>query len=98
MRFDSGTTDIPTAGTRVRVNNIPDRVKAIQFYNPNAGNIYYGRSDVASTNGITLATLSWSPPISFGNGSVAFSVFWADAAVNGYDIQWQVILETGEDS
>jgi hypothetical protein len=93
MRFDSGTTDIPTAGTRVQISNTNDAVKAIEVRARvgNAGNTYFGVSDVSSTNGRELepgATAS----LDFGDGSVKFSVFYVDAATNGDDVDWMVIL------
>lgn len=94
MRFDAGTTDIATAGTRVQISNTSDAVKQITVSaRPgNAGNVFFGVSDVSSTNGITLPPGD-SKVWDFGKGSVLFSIFWVDAATNGDDLDWAVIME-----
>ena len=93
MRLSAGTTDVPTAGTAVQLSNTADRVKKIQLHGRagNSGIVYFGGSDVSSTNGWEVAvdgTLS----LDFGSGSVLFSTLYADAATNGDDVDWVVIL------
>ena len=94
MRFQTGTTDIPIAGTRVQISNTADKVKsiAIKARPTNAGNVFFGISDVASTKAWTLQA-SGGIAIDFEDGSVAFSTFYVDAEVSGDDIDWAVILE-----
>jgi hypothetical protein len=62
MRFDAGTTDVPSAGTAVQISN---------GFELEAGD---------------------SKTENFGDGSVAFSAFYVDAATNGDDVDWTVIL------
>jgi hypothetical protein len=94
MRFDTGTTDVPSAGTAVQISNTPDRVKAIEAHAPsgNTGSVYFGVSDVSATNGRELAP-GEAATYSFGAGSVLFSVFYVDAATSGDDLDWAVILD-----
>ena len=54
--------------------------------------MYFGRSDVASTNGYELSANDYLE-IDFRPGSEAFSAFYVDASVNGNDLDWAVILE-----
>jgi hypothetical protein len=93
MRFDAGTTDVPSGGTRVQISNTSDRVKAIEAHAPsgNTGSVYFGVSDVSVTNGRELAP-GEAVAYSFGEGSVLFSTFYVDAATNGDDVDWAVIL------
>ena len=94
MRYDAGTTDIPTAGTAAQISNTLDKVKAISVRcKPgNVGNIAFGVSDVTMTNGWTLRP-GESKAVHFGEGSVLFSTFWVNAANNGDDAEWDVVLE-----
>jgi hypothetical protein len=97
MRFDTGTTDVPSAGTAVQISNTNDRVKAIEAHAPsgNTGSVYFGVSDVSGTgtiNGRELAP-GEAATYSFGAGSVLFSVFYVDAATSGDDLDWAVILD-----
>lgn len=93
MRFDSGTTDIPSAGTRVQISNTKDKVKSIAARGRagNVGNVYFGRSDVSSSNGWELEPGD-SIVEDFGEGSEFFDAFYGDAATSGDDIDWVVIL------
>jgi hypothetical protein len=94
MKFDAGTTDIPTATTQVQISNTADRVKSISVRGRpgNAGNVFFGVSDVETTDGWTLQP-GESKTVDFGEGSVLFSVFYVNAATNGDDVDWTVILE-----
>ena len=96
-RADTGTTTVTTAGTRVRVNNIANKLNSIVFKAPiaNAGTVYYGLADVSATNGWPLAPGEESPTFNFGAGSVAFDVWWIDSASNGDKVAWSVIYEQG---
>lgn len=98
MRFDAGTTNIPTAGTRVQISNTNDRVLSVSITARagNTGNIYLGFDDVSSTNGKELRP-GETAVVEFGDGreeggSVLFSTFYVDAATNGDDADWMVIL------
>ena len=94
MRFDTGTTDVPGAGTRVQISNTTDRILWIRVSARTgiSGAVYFGRSDVASTNGYELSANDYLE-IDFRPGSEAFSAFYVDASVNGNDLDWAVILE-----
>ena len=94
MRFDTGTTDVPSAGTRVQISNTTDRILWIKVSARTgiSGALYFGRSDVASTNGYELSAND-SLEMDFRPGSEAFSAFYADSSANGHDLDWAVILE-----
>ena len=99
MRFDTGTTDVATAGTQVQISNTRDKVLWIQFRAPsaNSGLTYVGRADVSATNGYTLGAAGDVDSVltlNFGTygGSIELSNFWVDAATDGDDIDWAVIL------
>jgi hypothetical protein len=94
MRFDTGTTDVPSAGTSVQISNTTDRILWIRVSARTgiSGALYFGRSDVASTNGYELSANDYLE-IDFRPGSEAFSAFYADTSANGNDLDWAVILE-----
>ena len=94
MRFDTGTTDVPGAGTRVQISNTTDRILWIKVSARTgiSGVLYFGRSDVAAANGYELSAND-SLEIDFRPGSEAFSAFYVDASANGNDLDWAVILE-----
>jgi hypothetical protein len=94
MRFDSGITDVPSAGTAVQISNTSDKVLWIKF-KASVGTIYVGKSDVSSTNGYPVTTAAGlGLELDFGehDGSVLLSEFWVDGATNGDDAAWAVIL------
>ena len=94
MRFDAGTTDVPSAGTAVQLSNSVDRVVWIRVSARTgiSGALYFGRSDVSSSNGYELSANDYLE-IDFRPGSEAFSAFYVDASANGNDLDWAVILE-----
>tara|TARA_R100000306_G_scaffold15026_1_gene18907 strand:+ start:242 stop:529 length:288 start_codon:yes stop_codon:yes gene_type:complete len=94
MRFDTGTTDVPGAGTRVQISNTTDRILWIKVSARTgiSGALYFGRSDVAAANGYELSAND-SLEMDFRPGSEAFSAFYVDASTNGNDLDWAVILE-----
>ena len=96
MQFDAGTTDVATAGTQVRISNTAHRVKAIEVRGRpgNTGNTFFGASDVSAAGGWTLQP-GESKALSFGEGSVKFADFWVDAATDGDDVDWTVVLLDG---
>ena len=57
MRVETGQTTVSSAGTRVQLNNVTNRVKFIKAkaLAGNSGVAYVGISDVASTNGYELS-------------------------------------------
>ena len=94
MRFDAGTTDGPSAGTAVQLSNSVDRVVWIRVSARTgiSGALYFGRSDVSSSNGYELSANDYLE-IDLRPGSEAFSAFYADASTNGNDLDWAVLLE-----
>jgi hypothetical protein len=95
-RFDTGQTDVPSAGTAVQISNTSDRVRWIRFkaIPGNTGSGFVGKSDVSATNGFTLEKDDdIGLAFDFKEGSVPFSDFWVDAANNGDDVEWAVILD-----
>ena len=94
MRFDTGTTDVPGAGTRVQIRNTTDRVLWIRVSARTgiSGALYFGRSDVAAANGYERSANDYLE-MDFRPGSEAFSAFYVDASTNGNDLDWAVILE-----
>lgn len=100
MRFAAGSTDVATAGTQVQLSNTRDKVIWAQLSAPasNSGLTFVGGPDVSSSNGYTLgasggidATIVLNPG-EFG-GSFEFSSIWVDAATNGDNVDWVVILQ-----
>lgn len=93
MRFDSGTTDVPTAATPVQISNTNDKVASIAVKGlvGNTGKVYFGVDDVSKTNGWELSP-GESVTVSFGDGSVAFNKFYVDAATSGDDVTWIVTI------
>jgi hypothetical protein len=93
-RFDTGTTDVPSAGTAVQLSNTLDRVIWIRVSARTgiSGAVYFGRSDVSSSNGYELSANDHLE-IDFRPGSEAFNVFYVDASTNGNDLDWAVQLE-----
>ena len=94
MRVIIGSTDIPTAGTRVQISNTADKVKsiAVRARPANTGNVFFGTVTVSSTVGWTLQP-GESKTLDFGGGSVLFSVFYLDTATSGNDVDYSAILE-----
>ena len=96
MIFDSGTTNVSSAGTRVQLSNTTNRVRWIKVkaLAGNSGMIYLGVSDVTASNGYELSA-SNEIEISFTDqgGTVPFSTFYVDAATNNDKVCWSVILD-----
>ena len=97
MRFDAGTTDIPTAGTRVQVSTLKDKVLWIRFAmrDGNTNEVYVGVGDVAANNGWELSTNKRELELNFRQfgGSISFDRFYVDSDDNGNDVDWAVVLE-----
>ena len=96
MRMDAGVTTVSSAGTRVQMNNVTNRVKyaKVKALGGNSGLAYVGVSDVASTVGYELSAGN-EVELNFGEfgGSVPANIFYADAATNNDKICWLMILE-----
>jgi len=96
MKVDTGIITVSSAGTRVRANNVTNRVKYAKFkaLAGNSGVAYVGVDDVASTTGYELSAGN-EVDVNFGEfgGSVPANVFYADAATNGDKVCWVMILE-----
>ena len=96
MRVDVGITTVSSAGTRVQVNNVTNRVKFVRFkaLAGNSGLAYVGISDVAATVGYELSAGN-EHELNFGEfgGSVPANIFYADAATNGDKVCWTMVLE-----
>tara|TARA_R100000808_G_scaffold21236_1_gene45922 strand:+ start:9080 stop:9373 length:294 start_codon:yes stop_codon:yes gene_type:complete len=96
MIFDSGTTNVASAGTRVQLSNTTNRVRWIQVkaLAGNSGMIYLGVSDVSSSNGYELdATNTIEINFAESGGTVAFSSLYVDAASTNDKVCWSVILD-----
>ena len=96
MIFDSGTTNVSSAGTRVQLSNTTNRVRWIKVkaLGGNSGMIYLGVSDVSASNGYELDSTN-TIEINFAEsgGTVAFSSFYVDAASTNDKVCWSVILD-----
>ena len=99
MPFKVGTTDVPSAGTRVQISNTAERVLTIQVYARagNSGLVYFGTSDVSASNGREIAagkdiTIDFRGLTKQSDGSIQFNKFYVDAATNGDDVDWMVII------
>lgn len=99
MRIVGGTTDIPTAGTRVRLSNTKDRVFKLWVRTPTPNSVYLGDSTVSSTAGFRIDQGQPTELIDFTvrgepgkQGSVVFDTIWADASDNGNDISWLALV------
>ena len=78
MIFDSGTTNVATAGTEVQISNTANKVRWIKgkALAGNSNKVYLGVSDVTASNGYELSAGN-EVEINFGDqgGTVPFSVF-----------------------
>ena len=96
MIFDSGTTNVATAGTEVQISNTANKVRWIKVkaLAGNSNKVYLGVSDVTASNGYELSAGN-EVEINFGDqgGTVPFSVFYVDAATNNDKVCWSVILD-----
>ncbi len=96
MIFDSGTTNVSSAGTRVQLSNTTNRVRWIKVkaLAANSGIAYFGVSDISTTNGYELSAGN-ELEINFADigGTVAFSSFYVDVASNGDKVSWVVVLD-----
>jgi len=96
MRLDAGITNVSSAGTRVQVNNVTNRVKQVQFkaLAGNSGLAYVGVSDVSASLGYELSAGN-TVSLNFGEfgGSVPANIFYVDVETGNDKISWLMILE-----
>lgn len=99
MRFDAGSTNLTSSGSAQVVISADDlQIVFIQVKAKpdNIGDIYFGVSDVSSTNKWTLkpgeeTSIDFDPS---GNGtSISQSVLFFDGATTNDDIEWQVLYK-----
>lgn len=92
-----GSTDVPTAGTRVQLSTGTRRVRRIYFkaHEGNTGDVYFGDVTVSSTNGISLDQArpgtDWHM-IDFSPSSENENYFYVNAATNGDDLDWYMVF------
>ena len=94
MRVLIGTTNVPTATTRVQISNTVDKVKSISVRArpANVGNAFFGIVTVSATVGWVLQP-GEETVLDFGAGSVLFSVFYVDAATNNNKVDYVAVEE-----
>ena len=98
MIVDFGSTNLTSAGSAERVNNVDRQLTFIAFQaRPgNTGNIFVGVSDVSSTNGWTLTPgevrdIDFDPQ---GIGqSINMNELFFDGATTNDDIEWMVFFK-----
>lgn len=97
MRVDFGTIDISSAGSRVQVSALKEKVLWIRFAmrDANTNEVYVGISDVSATNGWELSSNKRELELNFRQfgGSVSFDKFYVDSDNSGNDVDFAVILE-----
>ena len=102
--FDSGTTDVSSAGTRVALSadgghNAVDRIYWARFRGDpgNSGTVYVGVGDVSATHGWSLENnddVGLELPIPNG-ASIPLGDINFDAATNGDDVEWAILYSSG---
>ena len=96
MKTTITRTRVSTAGTRVQLSNVTDRVRYIKVSarTGNSGLVYFGLSAVSSTVGYELSAND-SLELNFGEhgGTVPLSTFWADSSASNQDLDWAAITE-----
>ena len=96
MIIKAGTTPVSTSGTEVQLSNTSSLVSSIQVkaLAANSGIVYFGDSDVTTTNGYELSAGN-TVSVSFADagGTVAFSTLYLDAASNGDKASWIAVIQ-----
>ena len=96
MKTTITRTRVSTAGTRVQLSNVTDRVLTIKVSarTGNSGLVYFGLSAVSSTDGFELSAND-DLELDYGKygGTVPLSTFWADSSANNQDLDWFPIPE-----
>lgn len=99
MRFDAGSTNLTSAGTAqvvISSDSLLITFIAIKAKPGNTGDIYFGVSDVSSTNAWTLrpgeeTSMDFDPA---GQGtSLDQALLFFDGATTNDDIEWQVLYK-----
>ena len=96
MIIKVGTTTVSTSGTEVQLSNTTSRVSSIQVkaLAANSGIVYFGDSDVTTSNGYELsAGNTVSVNSADAGGTVAFSTLYLDAAGNGVKASWIAVIQ-----
>ena len=109
MKFLAGETNVPAAATRVALSTdasigATDRLLWARFKGKpgNTGDVYVGDVTVAAAQGWTLVktdSVGFELPIRtlIGHGgkpgSIPAGSIYFDAATNGDDVQWAVLIE-----
>ena len=71
----SRTVSVGIAATRLDSTSEPGQAAtSLQIYNPSAVIVYYGGSDVTSSNGFPLAATTYSPGSDLGWGEALYAV------------------------
>ena len=94
-RLLGGSTDVPSAGTRVQLSATRDKLKKLYLraHPSNSGVVFFGAISVSATNGYALSA-GGTLNIDYGQGSELFENLYVDAATNGDDLTWVALLES----
>jgi hypothetical protein len=105
MRLITGRVDIPSAGTRVQISSVKEKVRWIRFSSVfgNSAGIYFGDVTVSATAGKELRppedseihgleSQSELRPWVDGAGTIFLSDLYADADTNGDDIEYEALV------
>jgi hypothetical protein len=100
--FDAGTTDVPSAGSRVALSSDGSlhanfRIVWARFRGDpgNTGTVYVGVGDVSATNGWSLENnddTGLELPIPRG-GSIRLGDINFDVSTSGDDVEWAILYQ-----
>lgn len=95
----TGSINVSTAGTAVRVTTRTDRVIRA-YFKPNENNsgacIYVGDSTVSSTNGMSRSDqTTWGGAFEYYPVSVSADEFYVDVDTNNDDVDYLLVLGAG---
>src|SRR3990167_3896183 len=94
-RVLTATTDVPSAGTRVQINNTTRPCLSITFKGRvgNAGKVYVGDSTVSASAGFELQpNESLTVNLAAAGVTCFMSDWYVDAATSGDDVDWVAII------
>lgn len=91
MRFKAGS--LAVSGAATQLSDTKDRVKVLDVTARagNKGNIYFGDSDVSTTNGKELRPTD-NAKVNCGDGSVLFEGFYAVGTDSGDYLDWMAVI------
>jgi len=95
-RIVDGVTDVPTAGTRVRINNTTERVLWLYMRarTANTNNVWFGSVTIAANRGKPIAPGgAWEIDPGRYNASLIFNTLYLDTDTNGNDVEWVALVE-----